>query len=137
MVSTQPDENRPLIAWHALPPTAIEAVLDVAEAVAAGAVADALARADRDTEAAFWCGVEFQRRYEDHVRGIVEWAAKPPPRTDTNGHDPLSSCLNEIRETGALLAKIRDAAGPDALTRYCHATWATPARHKHERGAAA
>ncbi len=79
---------------------------------------------DEERDAAFWAGVEFQRRYETHVRDLVDAITKPAPRPEATGD--LAHRLNGIRNAGHLLATIRDAAGPAALTRYCHASWELP-----------
>lgn len=68
------------IPWHR--PDVARAVLDVAESIATAAVADALAKVETDVEEAFWAGVEFQRRYEDHARGLAAWAVSTPTRDE-------------------------------------------------------
>lgn len=70
--------SAPAIAWHRLTADQRAAVLDVAEAVAARAVADALADVDDDLERAFWAGVDFARRYDDHAADLAAWAVSTP-----------------------------------------------------------
>lgn len=60
-------------------PDARAAVLDVAGCMAADAWARGFDAGAAHADERFWEGVEFQRRYEDHARGIAEWLTSSPP----------------------------------------------------------